>query len=132
MNHNITTRANGDVVTIGDEIQYILFANVSETTNTTVLLQPTSDMSIAVFTQHVPSEFMAHVVKNQATGEYVFPTSQTLYSDDVTADDISGDVGNNSGLNNTSSNAASINLMSTSIMMLLGLTAALVVSMGFD
>ncbi|CAJ1929944.1 unnamed protein product [Cylindrotheca closterium] len=76
------TRAAGDIVSIGDEIQYILFTNTSIASNTTVLFQPTADVSIAVFTQHVPSEFMAHVLRNQATGEYVFPTSMTLYSDE--------------------------------------------------
>lgn len=93
------TRAEGDTISIGDEIQYILFTDASIASNTTVLLQPSEDVSIAVFTQHVPSEFMAHVLRNPKTGEYVFPTSMTLYADDVEEEETGGTT--NEGSNET-------------------------------
>lgn len=94
-------RTEGMTVSIQeDAVQYIQFTNTSLANSTTVLLQPTKDVSIAVFTQHVPSEFMAHVLKDATTGKYIFPTNMTLYSDDVKNDNNNND--GNDGNNNTS------------------------------
>lgn len=71
--------------------QFIEFVDPAVTTSTTVLFQPTTTATVAVFTQHVPSEFMAHVLVERETGTYVFPTSLTLYSDDAVAPAQQGD-----------------------------------------
>ena len=74
---------DGETLDVG--AQFIQFADTTVANSTTVLLQPTEDVRLAVFTQHVPSEFMAHMLRDAASGNYVFPTMTTLYahSDDT-------------------------------------------------
>lgn len=72
----------GGTISYGESL-FIEFTDTTVATSTTVLFQPTQTATVAVFTQHVPSEFMAHVLLDSETGEYVFPTSLTLYSDAV-------------------------------------------------
>lgn len=105
---DITTRVHGDTLSLADQVQYILFSNTTLTTNTTVLIQPNADISIAVFTQHVPSEFMAHVLKNQETGEYIFPTNMTLYSDEIEGDYSDEESETTSGNGNAKSAASTV------------------------
>ena len=62
--------------------------SVSGAVHTRVLLKPEATGNVAVITQHVPSEFMAHFLVNNATGEYIFPSSPTLYG--IMAIDTSG------------------------------------------
>merc|ERR1711862_1068461 len=63
--------------------QYILFEETEVKRFTTVLIPTTSEKAtqLAIFTQHVPSEFMAHFLRDSETGEYVFPVDATLYVD---------------------------------------------------
>ena len=81
--------AQGDapelVVPEGDSVwfslpQFIEFTETDVANSTTVLIIPEANAtSLAFFTQHVPSEFMAHVLRDQESGEYIFPTQVTLY-----------------------------------------------------
>lgn len=61
--------------------QLISFTDPAVASSTRVLLQPTVDGDVAVLTQHVPTEFMAHFLVDRASGEYVFPKSSTLYGE---------------------------------------------------
>ena len=74
-------------VSVNSVAQFVQFANTTVANSTTVLLQPTVDVRLAVFTQHVPSEFMAHVLRDADSGDYLFPTMTTLYAQN---DDTSG------------------------------------------
>ena len=76
-----TVREGGTIVY--GESQFIEFTNTTVATSTTVLFQPSKTTTVAVFTQHVPSEFMAHVLVDRDSGDYLFPTSITLYTDTV-------------------------------------------------
>jgi len=120
------TRAEDDTISIGD-LQYIEFTNTSVANSTIVLFQPTKDVSIAVFTQHVPSEFMAHVLKDRISGEYVFPTNATLYLDDVDGpqDNDEGSINNTATTpeDNKSMGSRTVSV-SSRITMLLCITAA--------
>jgi hypothetical protein len=79
-----------------DEAYFISFTDPDTSPTTTVLFQPSESISLAVFTQHVPSEFMAHVLREQDSGEYIHPTSMILYvhnsagnDEDIPLDDSS-------------------------------------------
>ena len=58
------------------QAETVLFNGVK---STQVFIQPTKDGPVAVFTQHMPSEFMAYFLVDEATGEYIFPSSARLY-----------------------------------------------------
>jgi hypothetical protein len=81
--------SDGESVDIANtsQPQFISFTKPSIANSTTVLLQPPTSASDAAFTdffiytQHVPSEFMAHVLRDRESGEYIFPSTQTLYID---------------------------------------------------
>ena len=75
---------DGETIMLGGS-QFIEFTDPTggTTTSTTVFFKPTKTTTVAVFTQHVPSEFMSHVLMDRDTGDYVFPTSLTLYTDTV-------------------------------------------------
>jgi len=74
---NVVTE--GETISM-DTVQFIEFTDPAEAKSTTVLIQPEFGAStIAVFTQHVPSEFMAHALRDVETGEYIFPINPTLY-----------------------------------------------------
>ena len=77
MNDTVPLRDGDELSTDGNKAEFIEFSNRS----TTVLIRPSRSMTLAVFTQHVPSEFMAHVLFDQTTGEYLFPTNLTAYTD---------------------------------------------------
>lgn len=79
--------SDGESVDISNtsQPQFISFTEPSIANSTTVLLQPTSadaaSTDFFIYTQHVPSEFMAHVLRDRESGEYIFPSTQTLYID---------------------------------------------------
>jgi len=79
-----TIVAEGETLEINTPT-FIEFTDPLDAVSTTVLITPTSDedaeVTVAVFTQHVPSEFMAHALRDAESGEYVFPTTPTLYVD---------------------------------------------------
>ena len=63
---------------------FIEFTDPKDAVSTTVLIKPSAaddEATVAVFTQHVPSEFMAHALRDAESGAYVFPTTPTLYID---------------------------------------------------
>ena len=61
--------------------QFIRFTETSLANSTTILLQPTITGTYLFYTQHVPSEFMAHFLRDQETGRHIFPYPQFLYVD---------------------------------------------------
>jgi len=75
------TIADGSAVDMsnGSLPQFISFTDTTIANYTSVLLQPASTGRFAIFTQHVPSEFMAHVLLDRESKQYIFPISQTLY-----------------------------------------------------
>ena len=83
-----TVIQDGEMMTFG-ESQFIDFTEVTVATSTTVLFKPTKTTTVAVFTQHVPSEFMSHVLVDRDTGDYVFPNSLILYTDTVASASMS-------------------------------------------
>ena len=64
-----------------NEVNFIEFTDPAKANSTTVLIQPNGTATIAVFTQHVPSEFMAHALRDVQTGDYIFPITPKLYID---------------------------------------------------
>ena len=79
--------SEGQSVPFNPKPYFISFTDTDISSTTTVLIQPPESISLAVFTQHVPSEFMAHVLREQDSGEYIHPTSVTLYVDNSTESD---------------------------------------------
>ena len=78
MDTDVPIVKNGELLL--EPVSFVEFADTTVSNSTTVLLQPEQDVRLAVFTQHVPSEFMAHVLRDADSGEYIFPTMTTLYA----------------------------------------------------
>mmetsp|Transcript_40049 Transcript_40049/g.96706 ORF Transcript_40049/g.96706 Transcript_40049/m.96706 type:complete len:535 (+) Transcript_40049:107-1711(+) len=75
--------AEGETFNITDasQPQFVRFTETSLANSTTILLQPTMTGTYFFYTQHVPSEFMAHFLRDQETGRHIFPYPQFLYVD---------------------------------------------------
>eukprot|EP00529_Nitzschia_sp_RCC80_P016148 CAMPEP_0113444674 /NCGR_PEP_ID=MMETSP0014_2-20120614/2789_1 /TAXON_ID=2857 /ORGANISM="Nitzschia sp." /LENGTH=664 /DNA_ID=CAMNT_0000335695 /DNA_START=5 /DNA_END=1996 /DNA_ORIENTATION=+ /assembly_acc=CAM_ASM_000159 len=78
--------AEGETFNITDasQPQFVRFTETSLANSTTILLQPTMTGTYFFYTQHVPSEFMAHFLRDQETGRYIFPYPQFLYVEEQT------------------------------------------------
>jgi hypothetical protein len=72
-----------DLTLNNNEAQYVVFANTTVQNFTTILLMPELDINLALFTQHVPFEFMAHFLVDETSGDYVFPMDMALYTADA-------------------------------------------------
>lgn len=86
---------DGQVVTHGQAIvlntpQWIVFTNPQQAVSTMVQIRVPDSLpdtaNLAIFTQHVPMEFMAHFLVDTNTSDYIFPISSTLYFDDSVVD----------------------------------------------